>query len=132
MNDRNQELLFSDNDEETVVITLTDEDGKDVDAEVMAAIEIEELGKEYVAVMPQEVTDDLAEGEALILEYSEDSEGNPQFAPVEDEEEFEIASQAFNQFFESAMEDMEDDDEESGDFLDDLGDIIPGVSIKKD
>lgn len=132
MNDKNQELLFSDNDEETVVVTLTDEDGKDVDAEIMAAIEIEELGKEYVAVMPQEVTEDLAEGEALILEYSEDSDGNPQFAPVEDETEFEIASKAFNQFFESAMDDDDDDNEASGDFLDDLGDIIPGVSIKKD
>ena len=43
MNDKNQKLLFSDSDEETVVITLTDEDGQDVDAEIMAALEIEEF-----------------------------------------------------------------------------------------
>ena len=36
MNDKNQKLLFSDSDEETVVITLTDEDGQDIDAEIMA------------------------------------------------------------------------------------------------
>ena len=34
MNDKNQKLLFSDSDEETVVITLTDEDGQDIDAEI--------------------------------------------------------------------------------------------------
>ena len=38
MNDKNQKLLFSDSDEETVVITLTDEDGQDIDAEIMVRI----------------------------------------------------------------------------------------------
>lgn len=135
MNDKNQKLLFSDSDEETVVITLTDEDGQDIDAEIMAALEIEEIGKEYVAVMPQQATEDLEEGEALILEYSEDAEGNPQFAPVEDEDEFEVVAQAFNQLFEDPDEFLEDDeDEEDGSdgFLSDIGDILPGISIKKD
>lgn len=135
MNDKNQKLLFSDSDEETVVITLTDEDGQDIDAEIMAALEIEEFGKEYVAVMPQQATEDLEEGEALILEYSEDTDGNPQFAPVEDEDEFEVVAQAFNQLFEDPDEFLEDDeDEEDGSdgFLSDIGDILPGISIKKD
>lgn len=133
MNDKNQKLLFSDNDEETVVITLTDEDGQDIDAEIMAALEIEEFDKEYVAVMPQQATEDLEEGEALILEYSEDAEGNPQFAPVDDEDEFEVVAQAFNQLFENPEEFLEDDEEEeSDDFLSDIGDILPGISIKKD
>ena len=135
MNDKNQKLLFSDSDEETVVITLTDEDGQDIDAEIMAALEIEEFGKEYVAVMPQQATEDLAEGEALILEYSEDAEGNPQFAPVEYEYEFEVVAQAFNQLFEDPDEFLEDDEDEEDDsdgFLSDIGDILPGISIKKD
>ena len=135
MNDKNQKLLFSDSDEETVVITLTDEDGQDIDAEIMAALEIEEFGKEYVAVMPQQATEDLEEGEALILEYSEDAEGNPQFAPVEDEDVFEVVAQAFNQLFEDPDEFLEDDEDEEDDsdgFLSDIGDILPGISIKKD
>ncbi len=135
MNDKNQKLLFSDSDEETVVITLTDEDGQDIDAEIMAALEIEEFGKEYVAVMPQQATEDLEEGEALILEYSEDAEGNSQFAPVEDEDEFEVVAQAFNQLFEDPDEFLEDDEDEEDDsdgFLSDIGDILPGISIKKD
>lgn len=135
MNDKNQKLLFSDSEEETVVITLTDEDGQDIDAEVMAAVEIEEFGKEYVAVMPQQATEDFAEGEALILEYAEDADGNPQFSPVEDEEEFEVVAQTFNQLFENPDEFLEDEEEEEGgsdDFLSDIGDILPGISIKKD
>ena len=135
MNDKNQKLLFSDSDEETVVITLTDEDGQDIDAEIMAALEIEEFGKEYVAVMPQQATEDLAEDEALILEYSEDAEGNPQFAPGEDEDEFEGVAQAFNQLFEDPVEFLEVDEDEEDDsdgFLSDIGDILPGISIKKD
>ena len=61
--------------------------------------------------------------------------GIPQFAPVEDEDEFEVVAQAFNQLFEDPDEFLEDDeDEEDGSdgFLSDIGDILPGISIKKD
>ena len=100
MNDKNQKLLFSDSDEETVVITLTDEDGQDIDAEIMAALEIEEFGKEYVAVMPQQATEDLAD------ESDKDEEWDD--------------------------EDDEDEEDDSDGFLSDIGDILPGISIKKD
>lgn len=128
MNDRNRELLFGDSDM-TAVITLTDEDGNDVDTEVIASMEVEELGKEFIAVLPQD-TKEGEEAEAMILQYSEDENGEPVFAPIEDEEEFEIVSEAFNQVFEQGID--EDDDEAENGFLDDIGDIIPGVSIKND
>ena len=51
MNQKNHDMIF--NDEETsTIVTLTDENGNDIEAEVFIAIEIEELGKEYVAAMP--------------------------------------------------------------------------------
>lgn len=128
MNDRNRELLFGDSDM-TAVITLTDENGNDVDTEVIASMEVEELGKEFIAVLPQD-TKEGEEAEAMILQYSEDEKGDPVFAPIEDEEEFEIVSEAFNQVFEQGID--EDDDEAENGFLDDIGDIIPGVSIKND
>lgn len=129
MNDRNRELLFGDDDVKAV-ITLTDEDGNDMDTEVIAAMEVEELGKEYIAVLPQETPEGEEEVEAMILQYSEDASGDPVFAPIEDEEEFEIVSEAFNQVFAQGID--EDDEEAEGGFLDDIGDIIPGVSIGKD
>lgn len=136
MNDKNKALLFDDNEEDGIELTLTDETGNDYTAEVIASIEIEELGKEFVAVLPTQPVDDLDENEALILEYSENWKGEPEFAPVEDEELFDIAMQAFNQFFESELEDemLEEDDEEEDYEEDDddylSGEIIPGVRIK--
>lgn len=134
MNDKNRALLFDENTEEGIELTLTDENGNDYTAEIVAHIEIEELGKEFVAVLPTQPVDGLDENEALILEYSENWKGEPEFAPIEDEEIFDIAMQAFTQFFEEDAEIeeeiSEEEEEDSGDdYLD--GEIIPGVTIKK-
>lgn len=129
MNDRNRDLFFNEDSEAAVVITLTDEDGSDVDAQVLAVIEVEELGKEYAAVLPaqEEESDEM---EALIFIYSENGAGDPLFESIDDEEEYEIVSSIFNQFFEGSAE--EEEDEEEHDYLEDIADIIPGVSIRKD
>lgn len=137
MNDKNRALLFGEDENETITITLTDEDGHDIDAEIIAAVEIEELEKEFVAALPTHSTADFNENEALILEYSEDKFGDPVFSPIEDEELFEVVGEVFNEFFENMGEDEAEDDEEDDetgyddDYLSDIGDIIPGVSIKK-
>lgn len=134
MNDKNRALLFDENTEEGIELTLTDENGNDYTAEIVAHIEIEELGKEFVAVLPTQPVDGLDENEALILEYSENWKSEPEFAPIEDEEIFDIAMQAFTQFFEGDAEIeeeiSEEEEEDSGDdYLD--GEIIPGVTITK-
>lgn len=132
MNDRNRDLFFNEDDEATVAITLTDEDGNDVEAQILAVIEIEELGKEYAAVLPLDIQEDESdEMEALIFVYSEDGEGNPVFESLEDAEEHEIVASVFNQFFSEAIDEEEEEDSEDS-YLDDIGDIIPGVSIQRD
>lgn len=127
MNTRNYNLFFDEDAEETALITLTDEEGNSFDTEIIAAIEIEELNKEYVAALPTEPNPDFEEGEVLLLIYTEDSNGDPEFAPIEEEEEFKIVSAAFEQF-------MEDEEEEETDenYLDDISDLFPGVSIQKE
>lgn len=130
MNAKNYDLFFNEDAEETAYITLTTEDGESFDTEIIAAIEIEELEKEYVAALPTEANDEFEEGEVLLLIYSEDANGDPVFAPVEDDEEIEIVSSAFEQFF--AEEADEDEDENDENYLDDISDLFPGVSIKKD
>ena len=113
-----------------------DEDGNDMDMEAVAALEIHELGKEYIAVVPTEPNDEFEDGEVLLLIYSEDADGNPVFESLDDPEEFEIASAAFEELIaEMAQEDDDDDDEEDDGnigYLDDISDIIPGVSIDLD
>ena len=132
MNDRNRDLFFNDDNEATVAITLTDEDGNDVEAQILAVIEIEELGKEYAAVLPLDIQEDEAdEMEALIFVYSEDEDGNPVFESLDDAEEYELVSSVFNQFFSEAIDEEDEEDSEDS-YLDDIGDIIPGVSIQRD
>lgn len=134
MNDKNKRLFFDEDSEYAVTITVTDENNNEIEAEIIASVEIEELGREFVALMPTETPDDMEENEVLILEYTEDDLGEPEFTPIEDEELFDVVSEAFDQFFSGLAEEDdedEDSDEVSGDYLDNLGNIIPGVSIKK-
>ncbi len=135
MNARNNALFFGDDNDYEAVITLTDEDGNDMDVEAIAAIEIHELQKEYMAVIPTKPHPDFAEGEVMILIYSEDEEGNPVFENLDDPEEFEIASKAFEEMlaeFADAEEDDDDDEEENEDYLSDISHIMPGVTIDYD
>ena len=134
MNARNTDMFFNENNGETTFITLTDENGNEFDTEMIAAIKIEELQKEYIAVLPTEPNADFDEGEAIILIYSEDEDGDPVFESIEDEEEFQLAGEAFQQFFEDNSDDDEDEDDEDNqdNYLDDIGELFPGISIQKE
>ncbi len=131
MNDRNRDIFFNEDSDVSAVISVTDENGKEMEAEIIACIEIEEFGKEFVAVVP-EFDENADEAEALILEYSEGADGEPVFTAIEDDEMFEAVTQAFNDFFAEEDDDAEEDDEGNVSYLDDIGRIIPGVSIQKD
>lgn len=132
MNEKNKKLIFeSDDDEMVAVVTLTDTEGNEFDAEIIAALEIEEMGREFIAVIPEEGAPDFEENEAMVLEYFEDEDGEPQFAAVEDEELFETVTEAFDKFFNEADYELDDDNSSLG-YLGDIGNIIPGVSIKED
>ena len=113
------------------VVTLTDPEGNEFDAEIIAAIEIEEMGREFIAVVPEEGAPDFEENEAMVLEYFEDEDGEPQFAAIEDEELFETVTEAFDKFFNEADYELDDDNSSLG-YLGDIGNLIPGVSIKED
>ena len=132
MNEKNKKLIFeSDDDEMVAVVTLTDTEGNEFDAEIIAALEIEEMGREFIAVVPEEGAPDFEENEAMVLEYFEDEDGEPQFAAIEDEELFETVTEAFDKFFNEADYELEDNNSSLG-YLGDIGSIIPGVSIKED
>lgn len=127
MNDRNRDIFFNEDSDIGAVVTVTDENGNEVEAEVIACIEVEEYGKEFVAVVPN-FDADADEAEALILEYSEDADGEPVFSAVEDDDMFEAVTEAFNKFF-AENADEEDEDSEGTGYLDDIGSILPGISV---
>ena len=66
-------------EEETSILTLTDENGNDVDFEYMDCIEYQ--GKEYLVLMPAEEGSD----EIVILEIEPVDEENENYLAVEDE-----------------------------------------------
>lgn len=137
MNQENTELFFG--DEQDVVITLEVEDGTEIKVTPLASFEIEELGAEYIIAAELAQDEESMTGEVQILKYEEDEDGEASMATIEDEEEYEMAAQACRQIIKSgAIEgfDVEDDDDEDSeeyneDYLSDIGNIFPGLSIDK-
>ena len=74
----NEEILNPE-EEETTVLTLTDENGEDVDFDYLDSIDYE--GKEYLVLMP---SDELAT-EIVILEVEPVDEENENYLSVNDE-----------------------------------------------
>ena len=70
----NEELL----QEESSILTLTDENGEDINFEYLDCIEYE--GKEYLVLMPEESS------EIVILEVQPVDEENENYVAVENEE----------------------------------------------
>lgn len=71
----NEEIL---QEEETSILTLTDENGEDIEFEYLDCIEYE--GKEYLVLMPME------SDEIVILEVQPVDEENENYLAVESEE----------------------------------------------
>lgn len=78
-------------------ITLTDEEGNDVEFEVITKLEIEET--EYFIVSP--VDDD--NEDAIALKVIKGEDGEEYFATVEDEEEFNMVNDAFETLYDEGI-----------------------------
>lgn len=137
MNQENTELFFG--DEQDVVITLEVEDGTETKVTPLASFEIDELGNEYIIAAELSQDETSMTGEVQILKYEEDEDGDASMSSIEDEEEYELAAEACRQIIKSgAIEgfDVEDDEDEDSeeyneDYLSDIGNIFPGLSIDK-
>ena len=129
MNKKNEELFLGDDEENGAVITLTDEDGSAYDAEIIMALEVDETGKEYVFALP--MGGGFEEGEVLPLAYEEDSEGNPIFNVIEDQEEFDMVSELLAQMMENLPEEeVEEEEDLFKDYLNDVKNMSPGTPLK--
>ncbi|MCL2323904.1 MAG: DUF1292 domain-containing protein [Oscillospiraceae bacterium] len=73
------------------IITLTDEDGKNVDFEVITKLDIEE--NEYVIVLP--IEDEALEEEGIILKITKLENGEEGFITVEDDDEYQTVVDAY-------------------------------------
>jgi uncharacterized protein YrzB (UPF0473 family) len=99
--------------EEMEIITLTLDDDSDLDCAVLGIFEVED--KEYIALLP--LSDDEEEEEeddVLLYRYMEKNDEEFELELIEDEEEFDLVSEAFYALYtdEDEFEDDEEDDEE--------------------
>ncbi len=105
-NAENQEEL------ELEVFTLVDEEGVESDFEFIGSLELE--GNEYAAFSPiTEEDDDSDELEYVIFKISIDEEGNEVYDSIDDDDEFDRVSDAFEDYLwsECDLDELDEDDE---------------------
>jgi uncharacterized protein YrzB (UPF0473 family) len=91
------EVLLNE-EEEVSILTLTDENGQDVNFEYLDCLEYE--GVEYLVLAPEE--DD--SGEIVILEIQPVDEENENYLAVEDEETLNAVFAIFKEKFKDVLE----------------------------
>ena len=94
-------------DEEDMFVTLSMDDGKDVECQVLTIFDCKD--QDYIALLPlDENGENNEESEVYIYRYSEDKEGNPSLENIESDEEYEIVSDRFDELLdEEEFEEME-------------------------
>ena len=86
-------------EEEEVTVTLTLDDGSEMECAVLTIFPAGE--NEYIALLPLEPEEDDEEGEVYLYRYKETADGEPELENIEDDEEFERASEAFDEWLDT-------------------------------
>lgn len=79
--------------EDDDIVTLTLDDDTEVDCQIIAIYPVGD--KRYIALLPPE--DFAEEGEVFIYGYEEDADGEPTLINIEDDEEYDMAADAFDE-----------------------------------
>ena len=85
-------------EEETSILTLTDENGQDIDFEYLDCLEYQ--GKEYLILMPAEEES----AEIVILEIQPVDEENENYLAVEDEAVLDAVYEIFKERYKDVLE----------------------------
>ena len=90
---------------EEVTVTLTLDNDEEIECAVLTIYEVD--GKEYIALLPLDEEGDNEEGEVYIYRYVETADGEPTLENIEDDDEYEAAADAFDEWIdEQEFEDM--------------------------
>ena len=91
-------------DEDHPTVTLTLEDDSELECAILGTFDVD--NKEYIALVP------LDSDEAYIYKFVEHENGEIELSSINDEAEFQKASEAFYEVFADEFEDDEDEDDE--------------------
>ena len=86
------------NEEEEMTVTLTLDDDTEVECVVLTVFNAGE--HEYIALLPMEGADS-EEGEVYLCRYSETEDGTPNLDNIEDDDEYEIVAEAFDELLDA-------------------------------
>lgn len=95
-NDFNIDEEFAEDD----IVTLTAEDGEEIDFVEIAGIAHE--GKFYAILQPVELLEGMEEDEALVFEVSKDEGDNDKFSIVVDDDIIEAVFEQYNELLDNA------------------------------
>ena len=97
-----------DNMEEEMTVELTLDDGTNVTCAIITILEVE--GKDYIVLLPLDENGNNDDGEVWFYGYSEnpyDPNDEPELMYIEDDDEYEAAADAFDEWLdEMEFEDM--------------------------
>ncbi len=99
---QNEIIQKNDNDEE-MTVTMNFDDGRQVTCAIVTILTVNE--KDYIVLLPLDENGENQDGEVWIYGYKED-ESDPNVEPelifIEDEEEYEAVSDAFDEYLDNA------------------------------
>ena len=82
-----------------MTVTLTLDDDSTVECAIVGVFDAAE--KEYIALLPLDENGQNEDGEVYLYRYSKDAAGQPKLENIESDEEYEIASDAFDELLDS-------------------------------
>ena len=100
--------LNEQNEEDDMIVTLELDDGTEIECAILTIFDVKDT--DYIALIPlNEDGEGNEDGEVLIYRYAEDGEGNPSLSNIEDDEEYEIVAERFDELLDE--EEFGDDEE---------------------
>lgn len=93
--------------EENLTVTLTLDNDEVLECAVLTIFSAGD--RQYIALLPLEDAEDTEEGDVFIYRFEEDENGEPILDNIEDDDEYELAADAFDEWLdEQDFEELED------------------------
>lgn len=90
--------------ENSATLTLSLDDGTEVECAILTIYKA--AGREYIALLPLNEKGENTDGEVYLYRFTTEANGEPSLANIEDDDEYEAASDGFDQW----LDDQEFDD----------------------
>lgn len=100
------------NNEEEGFITLSLDGNKELECQILTILEAQ--GQDYIVLYPLDESYQSSEGEVFIYRYFEDENGEVTLENIENDEEFEVVSDVFDEYLDSCeFDEIVEEEEDS-------------------